>query len=103
MTQRNATLQAAADTLRRIEDNPAQAVQYARALVIDLLSPQQKQVYEYVYMATEAVEPAEIRDKFGWSMNYASTLLKDLYEVGLLTREEKRDEIGRVYRYKVRE
>lgn len=102
MTQRNATLQAAADTLRRIEDNPAQAVQYARALVIDLLSPQQKQVYAFLCQADDPIEPAQVRDEFKFAMTYASTLLKDLYEVGLLTREEKRDEVGRVYRYKVR-
>ncbi len=68
-------------------------------LIFKSLEPNQLQVYDYVDGLGEC-DTAELVETFGFKNNHASTILKSLYDLGLLSREQVLDASGKRYVYK---
>lgn len=78
----------------------SQSYRNIRTLLVAELSPQQASVLNCV-AAFAAVDSEEVSDQMGVSVQHASTLLKDLWHLGLLDRHEVIDDEGRHYVYQV--
>jgi predicted transcriptional regulator len=102
MSQRNAVLHTVGEYYRRIEEDPEKAPQYMRALLFDLLPPQQKQIYAFCSRAAEPVTTPDIEQVFSLTQTHASSLLKELWEIGLLAREQVVNQETRYFAYTVR-
>jgi len=55
------------------------------ALLLESLSPQQRDVYDYV-CRFEKARTSDLTERFGWEPNHAANLLKALFDLGLLRR-----------------
>lgn len=72
-------------------------------LMLELITPAHKEVYDWYtfhYASqryTVKVDSFVLASEFNYQINYASTLLKELWEFGLLEREL--DDDGRTYLY----
>lgn len=69
-------------------------------LLVESLSPQQREVYEYISFIGEWFAPAEIAMEFETSATQASNVLKRLHDYGLLERREHRDQTGLCFYYR---
>jgi hypothetical protein len=66
------------------------------------LEPTCHAVYGYIKGRGERVTTSmDVAAQFELSPKYASTIVKGLYDLGLLTREERRDDIARWFEYRV--
>lgn len=101
MTQRNAVLHTVAETYRRIQENPENSPALMRALLIELLPPQQKQIYAFCQRAAEPITSLDIEEVFNLTQNHASSLLKELWEIGLLERQRVVNQETRYFEYRV--
>lgn len=103
MSQRNAILHTAARTYQAILTNPIDSPALMRALLVDLLSPQQKQILEFCKSVDIPVTSPNIELAFGLSQPHASSLLKELWQVGLLKRNRVVNDETRFYEYRINE
>lgn len=101
MTQRNIVLHMVGETYRRILDDPEKSRQYMRALLFDLLAPQQKQVYAFCCRAAPPITSPDIERVFNLTQNHASSCLKELWEIGLLERERTVNDETRYFEYRI--
>lgn len=89
-------------TLRRFPDETDQQLKGA---IIESLPPAYRKLYDWI---NQGIYGGEINTNmvmraWDWKPNMASTALNELWQFGLLTREEYTDEHGKGYKYKVAE
>lgn len=72
----------------------------ARAVLFDSLEAKQLEAYEYV-CTHPGTTSAQLADALGIKINYASSVLSQLYESHLLNRRDTRNQDGREYIYEV--
>lgn len=101
MSRRNLALHAVGKTYSLVLDEPERAHEHVRALLIEMLPPQQKQVYAFCCGADQPVTSRDIENLLSASSTYASSLLKELWEVGLLDRAEVVNDKTRYFEYKL--
>lgn len=98
MPIRNAALKQAVELYRRISDDQAHALDYTRQMMINLLSPDLTHVFNYASVRPTIVT-GDVQKLLHCSESQASTLLKELWEVGLLARVEAFNDKARWYEY----
>lgn len=78
------------------------APSYIKEWLIESLAPAERTTYYFIeiQMKTQPVTAADIVYAYHYKVNYASTLLKSLWSLGLLTRERVKDEQGQHYEYR---
>lgn len=101
MPIRNAALKQAVELYRRISDDQAHALDYTRQMMISLLSDDLREVFNYA-SGCKSVTTDDIQKLLDRSESQASTLLRELWEVGLLARVEVIDNKARHYEYWVK-
>lgn len=73
-------------------------------LMRESLAPMERRIYDYVIFSTEGgdqtVTARDVADHFSIEVNHASTVLKQLADWGLLSREAVTTESGKEYRYR---
>jgi hypothetical protein len=71
--------------------------------LIESLERAERTTYYFIeiQMKTEPVTAADVAYAYHYKINYASSLLKSLWSLGLLTREQVRDEHGQHYEYRL--
>lgn len=100
MTKRFTHIRRLVTLRQRIASNPNAADGILRATIIESLPDQYRLIFYWIEGAS--VTTPLVMDAWGLNANHASTILKELWEFGLLQREQRVDESGRVfiYRYK---
>lgn len=90
------------DKLKRLAAAYAVAKQAEReiySLLIESIEPGQREAWQIVRQCSE-IDSSALAHEMKIKINHASTILKQLYEVGLITREGERSDEGRVFWYK---
>lgn len=108
MTNRNPWSHKFADALKLIDDstgsdawNADLAYKQIRTWLFESLEPAQREVYDFVKALQAPTTTADIVDAFCLNSNHASTLLKSLFDLKLLTRKQIRGHSGSYYIYQV--
>lgn len=79
---------------------PPLALHMLRLLMVLSLNAQQSAVYEYICNHGDTVT-TDIMQQFGWKLNHASTILKELAGYALVTRRQVRDNVGKHWIYSI--
>lgn len=101
MNVRNKTALRIAQQIQVVKRGECDAETMLYHILIDTLPPINRRVYNYVAEFNLTVTSADIEYRFGWKINYASTVLNELWKLGLLARELVTDEDGKRYAYKL--
>lgn len=72
----------------------------AHCIMVDSLPRNHRQALQYCGRAPEATS-VDVAIEFNWQQNYASDVLKELTEFGLLSRTEVVDERGKYFIYSI--
>ncbi len=88
-------------TLRQvIARNPDAVDGLMRAAIVTALPDQYRKVYDWIGTCYSPVTSAMVMRVWDLNHNHASTLLKELWDFGLLERTQRLDENGRTFVYK---
>jgi hypothetical protein len=102
MTKRFAHIWALVELRTNILDypNPADAVHDA---IVSALPPGYRKIYNWMAQGIYggSVTTPMVMKAWDLKANHASTILNELWQFGLLTREAYTDELGKGYKYKV--
>jgi hypothetical protein len=102
MTKRFAHIRALVELRANVLEypNPADAVHDA---IVDALPPAYRKLYNWISQEgyRGGVTTAVVMQEWDWKPNYASTMLNELWQFGLLSREGYFDEHGKGYKYKI--
>jgi hypothetical protein len=90
------------DQIRRY---PEQTDWHVKQAILYALPPAYLKLYEWIRQGVfgGTVTTAAVMRAWDWKANYASTMLNELWQFGLLTRTEYTDEHGKGYKYTVGE
>lgn len=74
-----------------------------REMLIESLAPAERTTYYFIeiQMKENPVTAADVSYAYSYKINYASSLLKSLWSLGLLKREQVNDEHGKHYEYRL--
>lgn len=88
------------DQLRKY---PNQADRLVKESIIVSLPPAYRNLYNWINQGIYGgeVNTATVMRAWDWKPNMASTALNELWQFGLLSREEYTDEHGRGYKYRI--
>lgn len=77
----------------------------ARMMLLDNLSENQRRAWDYIWCMKNDTRmvfgSSTFVNAFGWQQNYASDVLRELTEFGLLKRREVVDANGKFYTYEI--
>jgi hypothetical protein len=99
MTKRFAHIHKLVELRRDIQVWPDNADRILRNAIIQALPPGYHKVYDWIGTCYAPVNTAMVMKAWDLKPNHASTILKELWEFGLLKRTETVDRSGRVFMY----
>lgn len=91
-----------AEALRMVRLGEESAISALQNLLIDSLSETQREAYDWVLVSGD-VDSRFLADEWTIYQSYASTLLNNLWQFGLLARREYVDRDGKRFIYSVRD
>lgn len=101
MTKRFAHIQKLVEIRRDVQAFPDNVDRILYNAIVRSLPKQYHEIYDWVCSLERSVYSAETAQAWNLRQNHASTLLNELWQFGLLTREEYTDEHGKGYKYTV--
>lgn len=89
----------------QIRKYPEQADWHVRQAILYALPPAYLRLYNWINQGVFGgeVNTNAVMKAWDWKPNMASTALNELWQFGLLSREEYTDEHGKGYKYKIAE
>lgn len=87
-----------AEQLAEVRKQLAYSVPELDSLQVRWLTPVERAIYRYALVARQ-LTTSDLIAMRAWKENYASTVLKRLYDLGLLNRVEELREFGREFVY----
>jgi hypothetical protein len=103
MTKRFAYIHKLAQIRHDVAVFPDNTDTIIRNAIIRALPPAYHKLYDWISQGTfhGEVNTNMVMKAWDWKPNYASTMLNELWQFGLLSREEYTDEHGKGYKYKI--
>lgn len=105
MPKRFAHIHTLVELRRNVRQHPTLADTHIRNTIVESLPPAYRKLYDWINQGIYGgeVNTDMVIRAWDWKPNYASTMLNELWQFGLLSREEYTDKRGKGYRYKVAE
>lgn len=105
MSRRFAHIHTLAELRRNVRQYPTLADTHIRNTIIESLPPAYRKLYDWINQGIYGgeVNTNIVMKAWDWKPNMASTALNELWQFGLLAREEYTDEHGKGYKYKIAE
>lgn len=103
MAKRFAHIQKLVEIRGDVRAFPDNADRILHNAIVRALPKQYHQVYDWIGACYSPVNSNMVMKAWDLRQNHASTILNELWQFGLLSREEYTDEHGKGYKYKVAE
>lgn len=101
MTKRFAHIQKLAEIRRDIQAFPDNADRILFVAIVRALPPGYYKIYDWIGSCYAPVTTSMVCRAWALKPNHASTMLNELWQFGLLTREAYTDEHGKGFKYEI--
>ena len=101
MTKRFAHIRQLVALRKQLQQSPVLADELMHTLIVESLPPAYLHLYRWIVECDHSITSNMVMLAWNWQANMASTALNELWQFGLLKREEYRDEHGKGYQYTI--